>query len=1343
MGFDIFDSIFEAAPDNGTENAKENTKQVVIDGSTASLAANTRWRGLGMVSANNTSRLLLDYKAQHPKRYNEIMNYIFGKDGLAVSHLKIEMGSDVNSSSGTEPCVMRFADEKANVTRGAGFRLAADAKRINPALTLDMLWWSEPRWVTDSADDMEARYKWYKQTLVSAYETYGLEFDYVSANRNERTIDIDWIKYLSQALKRDDNTPYDFSRIKVVASDEEANWVTARKMLGDGELLASVDVVASHYTSHSTPQVQELIKCWGKEAWFAEASAPMSYAQGTYRYDGTGSGLSDINGVLDIANRIITMYPQGGMTLHEFQPVVAAFYDGATYYQKQLIMANEPWSGFYMLDSGYFMALHFSQFFIRGWSFVDSACAGDGKIGGDGHAIVDAVYSYMTACNHETGDYSMVITNTTSEPITYNIEVKNLKNLSAPVDVWETRGPDSGSYDENYFKKIDTVTPFIWDETGSYSVTVKPYSMVTVSTLKKRRPDCSQPEMSEEERVMQLPYEDDFTYPQFNENFLSSRGGAPLYTTDQGGAFEVIGIGGNMLCQKITEELRAEEWGLTPKPTTCFGDDRWYNYSVTCEVLLTECVRPEECYAGCGVRYNGSCGWWLQLFADGTWKLNKNQKAIKVGTVPLLENNVLKVEAVGGIIRAWVNGQLVAYVDCDAMGIVHQAAGRAALFSSYDNNFFTYVKVEPAKCAAKYVHRYDCTDANMSYKGDWSFNTMGSFNNYKRTSTTGNEGAVVEIAFNGTGIALLGPNHLEGTSVSVEIDGVRVAEDKLIPDTEAREVFWRTEGLADGEHIARVTVERGSVTFDSAEVTYPSGDALDEYEEITEPVMSEMPVAEDTPVTEMTESEEPVVVIPEQTERPEPITVPLYKDDDDASEECVATYSVTEEAVADLTDIPLYVDEDEASDDADDTVETESTEDTIIPLFGMAVPEVEEHTEVAVVTPEEQTMENTFPTFEEPAFEEIEPEAEETPVEVEETPEEEPMESVFPTFEKIEPEAEETPVEEEETTEEEPMENTFSTFEEPESEAEETPVEEEETPEEEPMESAFPTFEEPKSEAEETPVEEEETPEEEPMESTFPTFEEPEPEAEETPAEVEETTEEEPMESAFPTFEESEPAAEETPAEEEDAPEEEPMESAFPTFEEPEPEAEETPVEVEETPEEEPMESAFPTFEEPEPEAEETPAEEEDAPEEEPMESVFPTFEEPEPEAEETPAEVEETTEEEPMESAFPTFEEPEPEAEETPAEEETPEEEPMESVFPTFEEPESEAEETPAEEEPIEKITPEAKDIIPLYYDKTLVDEKLSRKKLILPIAAAAAGVALAAAGIVTAIVLIGKKKK
>ena len=73
---------------------------------------------------------------------------------------------------------------------------------------------------------------------------------------------------------------------------------------------------------------------YGKELWFSEASSFMVYAQGTYRFDESGSGMNDINGILDIANRFITMYPGGKMTLCEYQPIVSSYYDGAQYSHK-------------------------------------------------------------------------------------------------------------------------------------------------------------------------------------------------------------------------------------------------------------------------------------------------------------------------------------------------------------------------------------------------------------------------------------------------------------------------------------------------------------------------------------------------------------------------------------------------------------------------------------------------------------------------------------------------------------------------------------------------------------------------------------------------------------------------------------------------------------------------------------------------------------------------------------------------------------------------------------------------------------------------------------------------
>ena len=794
-------------------SAEERTMTVNIDISTSSLAPNTRYKGFGLISANNSSRLLLDYKYGQPERYDEILQYLFGDDGLDISHIKVEMGADINSSSGTEPATMRSADEKADVTRGAGFQLAADAKKIDPGITLDMLWWSEPRWVTEAEDVYAARYKWYRETLVSAYETYGLQFDYVSATRNERANDPDWTIYLSDHLKSDSDTPYDFSKIKIVDGEAVCTWGISKTMLGNEELLNAVDVVGSHYTSWSDENTKKLQQEYGKEVWFSEASSPMSYAQGTYRYDGTGSGMSDINGLLDIANRIITMYPGGGMTLYEFQPAVASYYDGATYFPKQLILANEPWSGYYLLDSGFYMGLHFSRFIKPGWAFVESACAGDGKAGGDGHAIVDATYSYMTCTDPATGDYSTVVTNTTAEPIKYTFNVTGTEKANAPVNVWETRGPSGGAWNENYFRLRETISP----ENGSFTVTVQPYSVITRTTLETERGEFREYESS----LLPLPYTDDFEY---SDGYLGARGGAPRYTTDEGGAFEVVTAadGNKVLMQKITEDIHAEEWGSTPTPVTNFGDDRWFNYSVSADVQFADSGDPEKNSTAVGLRYNladsGASGWRLQLNEAGEWRLRIGTKPVATGNVTLKEGrNNIKIEAVNNTVRGYVNGEPVAEADENTEGYVMQPAGRAALYSSYYNNCFDNVRVEPVENAETYVTRLDDTDEGITYEGGWSHSTMDSFKNYKRTASTGETGASFTVDFDGTGVLLTGVE--SGSAViDTDLDGTAKDSGYAVPKTSYRQAFYAVYGLESGHHTLKVTIKDGSVMLDSAEI---------------------------------------------------------------------------------------------------------------------------------------------------------------------------------------------------------------------------------------------------------------------------------------------------------------------------------------------------------------------------------------------------------------------------------------------------------------------------------------------------------------------------------------------
>ena len=782
-----------------------------------------------MVSGNNSSRLLLDYKNQNPKQYQELLQLIFGDKGCGVQHLKIEMGADINSSSGTEPCTMRTPDEKADVTRGAGFILAADAKKVNPNLTLDMLWWSEPLWIESENGLMpgaqlpkekiyENRYLWYRENLVAAYEIFGLKFDFVSATQNERAWDADWIIYLSNHLKSDSKAPYDFSKIKIVAGDEVCTWNQANLMVENKELFDAIDVIGSHYTYWSNKTVQNLREN-GKEVWMSEGSSPMGYAKSLSRYDGNGSGLNGLNGVLDVASRIITMYAAGKMTLYEFQPVVAAYYDGVTYCHKQLISAQTPWNGYYELDPGFFMTLHFSLFIKRGWLMLDQASFADGHAAGDGHALGGATYSCLSACNPKTGDWSSVITNTTENPIEYNFELKN-----DDKKLW--------LYETSSWKKSDSLKKSpVKIKNKLCKIIIKPNSIVTLSTINTNPLEdaLSLSSVSEiDDKVLALPYEDDFSY---SDDFLSERGGAPLYTTDEGGAFEVIEENGQkILQQKILLENKAREWGGSPEPVTNLGDDRWFNYSFQIEGRFDPSDISANNYIGIGGRYNlpdsGKNGIWLKLQANGTWDLMRNNQSIKNGNIETLskddkwqkEWHKLSLSFEGMTISAFIDDVKV----CDfELGLGEkvslQGAGRAAIYSAYRKNCYKNLKITPLG-EKYYITRFDNLDSVFTYddKTPWEHSLMDSFKCYKRTVSKGQKGSSFTLTFSGSAFILTG-NSEKGAGIKVTLDG-KEYEIIKVGKTGNREALYYSGDLKEGKHKAEITILTGSLNLDGAEI---------------------------------------------------------------------------------------------------------------------------------------------------------------------------------------------------------------------------------------------------------------------------------------------------------------------------------------------------------------------------------------------------------------------------------------------------------------------------------------------------------------------------------------------
>lgn len=273
-----------------------NTEVIRLRAEDVKAAAQNRngltFKGFGVLSGNGTSSLLMDYKAEHPSVYWDLMKALFGGNRPMMNTVKVEMGNDRNNSTGANPAVMRTRNEYPVVAREPGFQLAADARRFNPDLRLSLLRWMAPTWVHNN-DDV---YHWFKNTILAVYRRYGIMVDSVNPGVNERTPDLDWVAQFAQKIRFDESgfegaSEEDanagwissrerelFRQIKIVTSDEESTGTFGKALLDDRIYLDAVDVASYHYSAKDDEygSFTRLADVFDKEIWNSEAQAVFS-----------------------------------------------------------------------------------------------------------------------------------------------------------------------------------------------------------------------------------------------------------------------------------------------------------------------------------------------------------------------------------------------------------------------------------------------------------------------------------------------------------------------------------------------------------------------------------------------------------------------------------------------------------------------------------------------------------------------------------------------------------------------------------------------------------------------------------------------------------------------------------------------------------------------------------------------------------------------------------------------------------------------------------------------------------------------------------------------------------
>ncbi len=724
------------------------------------------FKGFGVLSANGTSAVLMDYKAQHPDKYAELLNVLFGGTRPIMTQVKIEMGNDRNNSTGPDPATMRLASEAANVKRAPGFQLAADAKKLNPNLKVSILRWNAPGWVKTN-DDV---YTWYKNTILAAYRSYGYMVDYVNPGVNESAPDLTWTTQYAARVKADatgfNNTTEQalYNGIKVVISDEAGIGSFGANMISDATLRGAVSVAGYHYNTDddSAGDFTKLAEQFDKEIWNSEAQATFS---NTAFRPISGSGIGGTNGPLEMGNTIIKGFVNSRRTHFIYQPAIGSFYEGGQYSSKELLSARDPWSGWIHYDAGLDILRHFAWFATVGWE-------NQGNTAGIWRVVAQSSYtgatgtnpvngrngtpSYMTLVAPDKRNFSTIFMNDSATTQTYKIQATNMAYTGKPpLELWETRAADSGkAFNSNYMQYLCDVST---DSSGSYTITVKPWSVLTATTLVNvGNAEYDTPLPVESTRTVldtdatgstqntsdKILYADDFEYSGMtvpvigvggqisgSEDFLTSRGGPqgaiPRYTCDRNGGFEVYlpsGSTNHILRQQVDQSAMGlgGTWN-NGNPITAVGDKRWLNYKASVDVSFeSNSTQNGNNYAAIGARQQGGGNshtlsgtpYLLRFLFDGSWALLVDGASVASGNVvtgaggATIAGFKATYDTWHNVALAVVDSKVTAYLDGTTLTTYTDASprlsGRVDLASGYYYTRFDNLKVETIDGSAPY-----------------------------------------------------------------------------------------------------------------------------------------------------------------------------------------------------------------------------------------------------------------------------------------------------------------------------------------------------------------------------------------------------------------------------------------------------------------------------------------------------------------------------------------------------------------------------------------------------------------------------------------------------------------
>lgn len=595
-------------------------KTITLDGNDSG----RNFEGVGALSAGASTRLLVDY----PEPYrSDILDYLFKPNfGASMHHIKVEIGSDMNSTIGTEPAHARTREEMKypDFTRGYEYWLMSEAKKRNPAILTDMLEWGAPYWFANDYDHITAFFsrdnaEFIASALKGAKTVWGIDVDFTGiwnegpyASYPSKDI-ADWIANIYRPALN----AYGLKDTKIVALDANQNqWKIAEWMMEDKALFDAVDIIGEHYPGAQTTSIA--IKT-NKPLWANEDA----WLDGSW-----GGGIA----MTRVFNR---NYIDGRMTKTITWAPISSFYNfmfGAGFPGK--MMANTPWSGHYIVEPAIWAMAHTTQFAHPGWQYLDNGCGYLDLENKNG--------SYVALKNPESNDYTVII-ETAGISTTKEINFEIIGGLNTGiVHVWK-------SNEGRQFIKISQLKPV----NGRFTLNIEGQSIYSLTTTIGQ---------NKGEPVHPIPANKPFPIPYTEAFDKYNIGKTPLYFSDYVGGFETAqGANKSHVLRQVVPQ-RGIDWtyGGNVYPHTLLGDSNWRNYEVCCDVYIENAGSAALFGRVAAVDRNGvpPRGYGFYIHTSGRWELKYYNTMLAEGNTIIKPDTWynLKLEFSGARAKTYLDG---------------------------------------------------------------------------------------------------------------------------------------------------------------------------------------------------------------------------------------------------------------------------------------------------------------------------------------------------------------------------------------------------------------------------------------------------------------------------------------------------------------------------------------------------------------------------------------------------------------------------------------------------------------------------------------------------------------